>query len=83
MLKRYAMFCFEAKLKYIDRDEYYIVPFRVLAVNRYRAEAQLWDFLSNPEQTGYKYEECVGLVKQPTSIILMDKTEVSRYGNGF
>lgn len=83
MLKRYAMFCFEAKLKCVGKDEYDIVPFQVLASNRYRAEAQLRAFLSNPERTDYKYEKCVGLIHQPTRIILMDKTEVNTYGDGF
>lgn len=35
--------------------------FQVLANDSFEAEKMLLEYLSNPENTGIKYEECVGL----------------------
>lgn len=76
MIEQFTTYCFEAKLKYIDKDEYYIVPFQILAEDGYKARSMLWEYLENPEQTGYKYETCVHLQPMPSNQILIDTSNI-------
>ena len=34
--------------------------------------SKLEEWLSNPNQTGWKYEECVGIIYEPSSSVLVD-----------
>lgn len=76
MIKRCTTYCFEAKLKCTGKDEYYVVPFQILAGDGYTARSMLWKYLENPEQTGYKYETCVHLQPMPSSQIIMDTSDI-------
>lgn len=72
-IKKETFYCFEAKLKYENKDDYFLVPFNVLATDGYEAHKMLEIWLSNPLQTGYKYEMCVGIIPKPSNqIIMMD-----------
>ena len=72
-IKEKTFYCYEAKLKYINKDKYFLVPFNVLATDGYEAQKILEIWLSNPSQTGYKYEMCVGIIPKPSNqIIMMD-----------
>ena len=71
--KEKTFYCYEAKLKYKNKEEYFLVPFNVLATDSYEAQKILEIWLSNPFQTGYKYEMCVGIIPKPSNqIIMMD-----------
>lgn len=72
MIKELITYCFKAKLQYIDKDDYYVVPYQVVAKDKYKAKSILWEWLSNPRQTGYKYRECVGIVECPTIFVLLE-----------
>lgn len=71
-LKELSVYCMKARLKYIGKDEYYDVPYTVLAEDCYAACSKLEEWLSNPKQTGWKYEECVGIIYEPSSSVLVD-----------
>ena len=72
-IKEKTFYCYEAKLKYKNKDEYFLVPFNVLATDSYEAQKILETWLSNPSQTGYKYEMCVSIIPKPSNqIIMMD-----------
>lgn len=77
MIKRHTTYCFEAKLKEIGKDTYYVVPFQVLAENQYVAKTILEEYLKNPEQTGWRYEACVNLMPIPTEQIIIDTNKSS------
>lgn len=79
MIEQFTTYCFEAKLKYIDKDEYYIVPFQILAKDGYKARSMLWKYLENLEQTGYKYEICVHLQPMPSGQIIMDTSDILNF----
>lgn len=79
MIEQFTTYCFEAKLKYIDKDEYYIVPFQILAGDGYTARSMLWKYLENPEKTGYKYETCVHLQPMPSGQIIMDANDILNF----
>jgi len=70
-LKEKDIFCFKAKLKYIDNDEYFIVPFKVLAEDRYKAQAILEEWLKTPQQTGYRFDCCVGIIVEPSNRVIV------------
>jgi len=71
ILKEKDMFCFEAQLKKVGKDEYFRVPYKVLAEDQYVAKAMLEDWLKDPTQTGYKYEYCDCLIQQPSDFIIL------------
>ena len=75
MLKQHGTYRFEAKLKSIGEDTYYFVTFQVLSDNKYNARAKLWEYLNHPEQTGYRYEECVGLTNKSCDWVLIEEKE--------
>lgn len=75
-IREYTTYCFEAKLKYIGEDRYYLVPFQVLAEDGYIAKSMLWKYLENPEQVGYKYETCVHIQPMPSSQIIIDTSDI-------
>lgn len=81
MIKRHTTYCFEAKLKEIGKDTYYVVPFQVLAKNQYVAKTILEEYLKNPEQTGWRYEACVNLMPMPTEQIIVDTNKSSDFLN--
>ena len=70
-IKEKIIYCFEAKLKYKNKDDYFLVPFNVLATDGYEAQKMLEIWLSNPLQTGYKYENCVGIIPKPSNQVIM------------
>lgn len=82
-LKKYTTYCFEAKLKYIGKDEYYLVPFQVLANDRYLARSMLWEYLENPDKTGYKYETCVHIQPMPSNQIIADADKITNIQSGY
>lgn len=76
ILKEATTYCFKAKLEYLDeykqeKGDCFIIPFQVLAEDQYQAETMLLEWLSNPKQTGYKFKECVGLIPQPSDMVIM------------
>lgn len=73
MLKRYMVYYFEATLKEIDKDSYYIRTFQVIAEDKERARGKLWEYLNHPEQTCYRYEKCNKLTFQSVDFILIDE----------
>ena len=71
-LKEMSVYCIKARLKYIGKDKYYDIPYTILAKDLYSAHSKLEEWLSNPSQTGWKYEECVGIIYEPSSSVLVD-----------
>lgn len=80
-LSEVNVYCFEAKLEYLDeykeeKGEYFTVPYQVLAEDRHKARGMLEGWLSVPEQTGYKFKQCVGLLPQASkTLIVLDEQE--------
>lgn len=68
-----AMFTFVATLKHVDKESTFTARFNVMAKDRYSAQDILEKWLCNPAQTGYKYEQCVGLAECPSSYIIVDE----------
>lgn len=64
------IFCFRAVLGKVDGKGEFIVPFKVLSEDKYKAQSILEDWLKNPEQTGYKFTCCEGLVREPSERVL-------------
>ena len=65
-----TIYCFVAKLKYVDKDDYFLIPFKVLAEDYYKAQSILEKWLSDPKQTGFKYDVCVGIIPKPSERII-------------
>lgn len=75
-LKEKDIYCFKAKLKRIHDDECFVVPFNVLAEDKYKAQTILEEWLSNPKQTGYKFECCVGIIPEPSNRVIVSEENV-------
>lgn len=75
-MREAMVYCFNAKLEYLDeykseKGDCFIVPFNVLAKDWYEAKQLLEEWLSKPEQTGYKFKQCVGLIPQPSVTVIV------------
>ena len=69
---------FDVKLEYLDEykdkheSDYYCVQFQVLADDKFKAQRILEHWLSEPEQTGWKYKTWVGITPLPTKSVIID-----------
>lgn len=68
-----TIYCFVAKLKYVGKDDCFLVPFKVSAEDRCKAQFILEEWLSEPKQTGFKYEVCVGIIQKPSESMVTIK----------
>ena len=66
-----TIYCFVAKLKYVDKDDCFLIPFKVLAEDCYQAQSILEKWLSDPKQTGFKYDVWVGIIPKPSEKIIV------------
>ena len=73
VLKEKDVYCFKAKLKHVDDDECFIVPFNVVAEDRHKAQTILKKWLETPAQTGFRYECCVGITNEPCSSVIVEE----------
>lgn len=71
-IKELMVYCYKAKLKHVNQDDYFEVPFTVLAEDYIDARSKLEDWLKNPSQTGFKFEKCVGYISMPSQPIIVD-----------
>lgn len=74
-MKKILVFGFIAMLQKADAEsdmEYFIAPFKVAAKTHDEAQEKLTNYLSNPEQTGFRYEKVLSLVDSSADIILVD-----------
>ena len=75
-MKKIPVFGFIAMLQKADAEsdkEYFIAPFKVAAKTHDEAQEKLTNYLSNPEQTGFRYEKVLSLVDSSADIILVDE----------
>ena len=76
-MKEYITYNFDVELEYLDEykdrheSNYYCVQFQVLADDRFEAQTILEKWLSQPEQTGFKYKSWVGIAPLPTKSIII------------
>jgi hypothetical protein len=72
MLKEKPVYHFKAYLKHVNQDSTFEVRFAVMADYKFEARAMLDEWLKCPEQTGYKFECCVGVVEEMGSYVIVD-----------
>lgn len=65
------IFCFRAVLERVDGKGEFIIPFEVLAGDKFKAQTILENWLKNPEQTGYKFTRCVGITREASKRLLV------------
>ena len=71
LLTEKDVYNFTAHLKHVDDDECFDVAFRVLAEDVYQAKTILKEWLETPEQTGYRYDCCVGITAEPSNRVIV------------
>ena len=77
-MREVTTYNFDVKLEYLDEykdkheSNYYCVPFQVLADDKFEAQRILEDWLSNSEQTGWRYKTWVGITPLPTKSIIIN-----------
>lgn len=70
-LKNATIYCFAVKLEYLDEYKAkcndYTVNLKVLAEDQFKARKMLEEWLSKPEQTGWKYKKWLGITPIPAT----------------
>lgn len=64
-------FVFKASLQHVHDTDCFEAVFHVIAEDKFKARQILDEWLSKPEQTGYKYSCCVGVVQEASKFILI------------
>ena len=70
------VFCFKASLQHVGKETTFEVPFQVVASDKFEAKSILEQWLSNPAQTGYRYDQLVGLIHEPSTRVLVAEAPV-------
>ena len=70
MIVEKQCFVFKASLQHIHDTDCFEVIFRVMAEDKFKARKILDEWLAKPEQTGYKYSCCVGIVSEASIYVL-------------
>lgn len=75
-MKKVTVYCFEAKLEYLDEykeehGRYYTFPFKVMAESSFEARKMLEEWLSDPKQTGLKFKKWLGITPMPSDLVIV------------
>ncbi len=79
-LKEVTVYCFAVKLEYLDeykakKGNDYTVNLKVLAEDQFKARKMLEEWLSKPEQTGWKYKKWLGITLIPNDLVILKETD--------
>lgn len=75
VLKEKDVYCFKASLKHVNDDDCFVVSFHVLAEDIFHAQTILEEWLKKPEQTGYRFECCVGITREASHRLIVAEEE--------
>ncbi len=73
MIVEKQCFVFKTSLRHVHDNDCFTVTFHVVAEDKYKARQILDEWLAKPEQTGYKYSCCVGVVPEASQYILVQE----------